>query len=136
MPTRKTVAKRIGKVAAMIAMACVGVTAGVTALSTTAVAAVGGVALLVVSTIGALRHHFATQHYTSYSHKRPQDISALTATQRQAFTQGRRAAKSSARQIVGLLLGWQAYRAPKAYYAGYVAESVQDKSLIARIPTV
>lgn len=78
------------------------------------------------------RNFFKAQQYHEYQHKMETDLDKLNKTQLTAFDIGQTSAKSIKNQIVGLFL-WQAYRSPKAFYAGYEAQLKQDNVLIAKI---
>ena len=49
-----------------------------------------------------------------------------------AFDVGQQSAKSTKGQILGLF-AWQAYRHPKAFYAGYEAHVNENEALIKKV---
>ena len=80
----------------------------------------------------AVRELVTKKQYRAYDAKKDSEISSLTDTQKKSFEIGTDAAKSYKNQFYGLFQ-WQAYKAPKAYYAGLQAGLEQDNELIQKI---
>lgn len=75
-----------------------------------------------------LRDKFKEKEYFAYDAKTESEMIKLTDTQKQSFEIGLEASKSYQTQFSGLFK-WQAYRSPKAYYAGLD----QDNELINKV---
>ncbi|MBS0290323.1 MAG: hypothetical protein JSS07_09875 [Proteobacteria bacterium] len=105
---------------------------GLTASWTATLASVV-IAFVGLEIIRLARNEFKKSQHHQYQQKTQHDLDKLNNIQLSAFNIGRKSAKSTKNQIFGLC-SWQAYRSPKAFYAGYEAQQKQDKSLLARVP--
>ncbi|MBS0288780.1 MAG: hypothetical protein JSS07_01925 [Proteobacteria bacterium] len=78
--------------------------------------------------IEKIRDSFKRQQYDIYCHKAEADLNKLNKTQVTSFEIGYNAAMSGKQQLWGLCQ-WQAYKAPKAYYAGYETKLQNNQTL-------
>lgn len=78
------------------------------------------------------RNWMKTAQYAAYEAKTDNQINMLNDAQVTAFDVGQQSAKSTKGQILGLF-AWQAYRHPKAFYAGYEAHVNENEALIKKV---
>jgi hypothetical protein len=92
----------------------------------------GAILAAICSDAIRFRHQVKRQQYFNYDAKTTPEINNLTDIQQTSFKIGLEASKSYQKQFLGLFQ-WQAYRSPKAYYAGLQAGLEQDDELINKI---
>ncbi|MCS5710335.1 hypothetical protein [Candidatus Berkiella aquae] len=93
---------------------------------------------LVFAGVGLLRtgrelfKSFKRDQYQTYVEKSSDEIKQLSGTQQAAFDIGVNATKSYGSRVYSFV-AWQAYRSPKAYYAGLEAQQENNEKLIRKV---
>lgn len=102
------------------------------ALSWALTFSIASITFVGLEAIRFFRNLIKTSQLKQYQQKTNSDIDKLNQTQLVAFDIGQESAQSFRNQMWGLC-SWEAYKAPKAFYAGYEAQLAQDDELIDRV---